>query len=328
MSDNKTSSTAFSTVARTAIVALGGNAIIKENEAGTIAQQFRNTRLSLVGVVGLVREGWDVLITHGNGPQVGNRLIATEMAHTMVPDMPLGVLCGDTEGAMGYMIQQSLYNKLTFHSIKKPVVTVITQTVVDAEDLSISQPTKPVGPFFTKEEAEKQTRDRGWRFMEDAGRGFRQAVPSPYPLQIVEIEVIERLLGEGVIVIAIGGGGIPVVRQPDGTLEGIDCIIDKDLASSLAARVLSADLFVMVTGVDKVAINYRKPDQVDLDRMTVAEARRYQAEGHFFAGSMGPKIRAALEYLDAMPKGRVVITSPEGLKEAVAGRGGTVIEAG
>lgn len=315
-------------MSKTAVVALGGNAIIKEKETGTIAQQFRNTRMSLVGVMGLIRQGWDVLITHGNGPQVGNRLIASEMAHTMVPDMPLGVLCGDTEGAMGYMIQQSLYNKLIFHSIKRPVVTVITQTIVDAEDLSMRQPTKPVGPFFTKDEAEKLTRERGWRFMEDAGRGFRQAVPSPYPLQIVEIEVIERLLTEGIIVIAIGGGGIPVVRQPDGTLEGIDCIIDKDLASSLAARALSADLFVMITGVDKVALNYRKPDQVDLDRMTVAEAKRYQDEGHFFAGSMGPKIRAALEYLDAMPEGKVVITSPERLKDAVAGAGGTVIERG
>jgi carbamate kinase len=313
---------------KTAVVALGGNAIIKEKEAGTIAQQFRNTRMSLVGVIGLIRDGWDVLITHGNGPQVGNRLIAAEMANRMVPDMPLGVLCGDTEGAMGYMIQQSMFNKLVFHSINKPVVTVITQTVVDAEDLSMGRATKPVGPFFTKEESEKLTRERGWRFMEDAGRGFRQAVPSPYPLEIVEISVIERLLAEGVIVVAIGGGGIPVVRQPDGTLEGIDCIIDKDLASSLAARVLSAQLFVMVTGVDKVALNYRKPNQVDLDRMSVTEAKRYQAEGHFFAGSMGPKIRAAVEYLDAMPKGRVLITSPEGLKAAVAGRGGTAIEAG
>jgi len=323
MSDN----TRFKRAARTAVVALGGNAIIKERESGTIAQQFHNTRMSLGGVVGLIRDGWDVLITHGNGPQVGNRLIASEMAHTMVPDMPLGVLCGDTEGAMGYMIQQSLFNKLIFHSVKKPVVTVITQTIVDAEDLSIRQPTKPVGPFFTKEQADQLTQERGWRFMEDAGRGFRQAVPSPYPLKIVEIEVIRRLLAGGVIVIAIGGGGIPVVRQPDGTLEGIDCIIDKDLASSLAARMLGARLFVMVTGVDKVALNYRKPNQKNLDRMTISEAKRYQAEGHFFAGSMGPKVRAALEYLEAMPEGRVVITSPEGLKDAVECRGGTVIEA-
>jgi len=161
--------------------------------------------------------------------------------------------------------------------------------------------------------------------MEDAGRGFRQAVPSPYPLQIVEIDVIRRLLASGVIVVAIGGGGIPVVRQPDRTLEGIDCIIDKDLASSLAARELGASLFIMVTGVDRVALNYRKPNQMDLDRMSVDEARRYQEEGHFFAGSMGPKIRAALEYLEAMPNGRVLITSPERLKDAVAGDGGTTI---
>jgi carbamate kinase len=313
---------------KTAVVALGGNAIIKEKEKGTIAQQFRNTRMSLVGVIELIRDGWDVLITHGNGPQVGNRLISNEMAHRMVPDMPLGVLCGDTEGAMGYMIQQSLFNKLVFHSITRSVVTVITQTVVDSEDLSMRQPTKPVGPFFSEKDAGRLGRERGWRFMEDAGRGFRQAVPSPYPLEIVEIGVIERLLTEGVIVVAIGGGGIPVVRQPDGTLEGIDCIIDKDLASSLAARMLKATLFVMVTGVDRVALNYRKPDQVDLAHMTVAEAGRYQAEGHFFAGSMGPKIRAATEYLAQTPAGRVIITSPERLKDAVAGRGGTVIEAG
>jgi len=310
---------------RRAVIALGGNAIIRENERGTIADQFRNTRMSLTGVVGLIRDGWDVLITHGNGPQVGNRLVSNEMAHTMVPDIPLGVLCGDTEGAMGYMIQQSLYNKLVYHSIRRPVVAVITQTVVDARDMSRNNPTKPIGLFFTKEEADRIAREQGWTFMEDAGRGFRQVVPSPYPLQIIEIDAIRRLLEDKTVVIAVGGGGIPVVKLPDGTLDGIDGIIDKDLASSLAARELSASRFVMITGVDNVYVNFGKPNQTSLERIGLKELKRYRDDGEFPVGSMGPKIRAAVEFLEAKSDGEVVITSPEKLYHALMGRGGTVI---
>jgi len=310
---------------RRAVIALGGNSIIRAHEGGTIADQFRNTRMSLTGVVDLIREEWDVLITHGNGPQVGNRLISNEMAHTMVPDIPLGVLCGDTEGAMGYMIQQSLYNKLIYHSIHCPVVTIITQTVVDARDMSRNNPTKPIGLFFTQEEAEGMAREQGWTFMEDAGRGYRQVVPSPYPLEIIEIDVIRRLLDNRTVVVAVGGGGIPVVRLPDGTLDGIDGIIDKDLASSLAARELSASRLVMITGVDNVYVNFRKPNQKSLERVGLGELKRYRDDGEFPTGSMGPKIRAAVEFLEASPDGEVIITSPEKLYNALAGRGGTVI---
>ena len=310
---------------RRAVIALGGNAIIRAQEQGTIADQFRNTRMSLTGVVDLIRDGWDVLITHGNGPQVGNRLVSNEMAHTLVPDIPLGVLCGDTEGAMGYMIQQSLYNKLIYHSVRRPVVTVITQTVVDARDMSRNNPTKPIGLFFTKEEAASMEKERGWRFMEDAGRGYRQVVPSPYPLQIIEIDVIRRLLDGGVVVVAVGGGGVPVVRLPDGTLDGIDGIIDKDLASSLAARELSASRFVMITGVDNVYVNFRKPNQKSLGRVGMRELVRYRDAGEFPVGSMGPKIRAAIEFLETRPDGEVIVTSPEKLYAALEGRGGTVI---
>ncbi|MBN1883206.1 MAG: carbamate kinase [Deltaproteobacteria bacterium] len=310
---------------RRAVIALGGNAIIRANEQGTIADQFRNTRMSLTGVVDMIRDGWDTLITHGNGPQVGNRLVSNEMAHQMVPDIPLGVLCGDTEGAMGYMIQQSLYNKLIYHSIRCPVVTVITQTVVDAHDMSRNNPTKPIGLFFSEEEAGRIMKERGWTFMEDAGRGYRQVVPSPYPLQIIEIDVIRRLLDSGVVVVAVGGGGVPVVRLPDGTLDGIDGIIDKDLASSLAARELSASRFVMVTGVDNVYVNFRKPNRKPLGRVGLGDLMRYRDAGEFPIGSMGPKIRAAIEFLEARPDGEVIITSPEKLYAALEGWGGTVI---
>lgn len=307
------------------VVALGGNAIIREGEEGGIDQQFRNTRMSLSGVVGLIKDGWEALITHGNGPQVGNRLMSNEIAHEMVPDLPLGVLCGDTEGAMGYMIQQSLVNKLVFNSIEKQVVTVITQTEIDIDDMSMRNPTKPIGLFFTKEEAERLERKQGWRFVEDSGRGYRQVVPSPYPIDIIEIDVIRSLLNLGIVVIAIGGGGIPVMRQPDGTLEGVDGIIDKDLASSLAAEMINASLFVMVTGIEKVALNFGKANQKEIDRMTVSEAKRYLDEGHFPPGSMGPKIRAAVEFLEKADDGRVIITSPEAFYDAVFGSAGTII---
>ncbi len=308
-----------------AVIALGGNAIIREGEEGTIAQQFKNTRMSLVGIVELIKEGWEVLLTHGNGPQVGNRVVSNEIAHEMVPDLPLGVLCGDTEGAMGYMIQQSLFNKLTYHSIKRPVVTVITQSVIDSGDKSKIKPTKPIGLFYSKDEKTRLEKERHWEFVEDSGRGYRQVVSSPVPLSIVEIDVIKLLLESGVIVVAVGGGGIPVVRQPDGTLEGVDGIIDKDLASSLAARELGADIFIMITGVPKVAINYRKPNQRDLENISKDEAKIFLEEGHFAPGSMGPKIKAAIEYLEARKNGKVIITSPEVLPKAIKGVGGTII---
>ncbi len=309
---------------RRVVVALGGNAIIRQGEEGRIDQQFKNTRISLSGVVNLIKDGWEIMITHGNGPQVGNRLLSNEMAHEMVPDLPLGVLCGDTEGAMGYMIQQSLVNKLIYHSIERSVVTVITQTEVDIDDMSVRNPTKPIGPFYTKGEAERLNKEGGWRFVEDSGRGYRQVVPSPYPINIVEIDVIKSLLGMGVIVVALGGGGIPVMRQPDETLEGVDGIIDKDLASSLAARKIGASLFVMVTGVEKVALNYGKTGQKGIDKMTVSEAVGYLEDGHFPPGSMGPKIRAAVEFLEG-GEGEVIITSPEALSGAVFGGAGTRI---
>jgi carbamate kinase len=309
---------------KTIVIALGGNAITREFEDGNIYQQFANTRRSLVGVVALAEQGYRVALTHGNGPQVGNALIRVEQTRHLVPPLPLGVIVADLQGGMGYMIQQSLLNMLHRHGIQKEVVTLITQVVVRPNDPSIKNPTKFVGPVYPQEKVEELHHLHGWVLKEDRGRGWRRVVPSPEPVEIVEKNVIHELLANDRIVIAAGGGGIPVYLDREERLEGINAVIDKDLAAAILARDIGANELAILTGVEKVALDFAKPTQRWLDRMTVAEAKKYLAEGQFPAGSMGPKIRGAVNFLESGGE-RVIITSIELLAEAMAGKTGTVM---
>jgi len=309
---------------KTIVVALGGNAITQQFEEGNIHEQFANTRQSLLGVVELIKMGHRVLISHGNGPQVGNALIRVEEARHLVPPLPLGVIVADTEGGMGYMIEQCLQNVMHDNGIQREVCCIVTQMIVDKNDPSIQNPSKYVGPFFQKEQVAELVEKRGWIMKEDPGRGWRRVVASPKPKEIVERNVIRLLVANGIIVIAAGGGGIPVYMETNGWLEGLDAVIDKDLASAVLGRDVGADELMILTGVEKVALNFGKPDQKFLDKMTVSEAKKYLAEGHFPPGSMGPKIQAAINFIEWGGK-RVVITSIEKSVKAAFGEAGTVI---
>ncbi len=309
---------------RNVILAFGGNAIIRKNQSADIHTQFANTRQVLSGVVDLVARGAQLVIVHGNGPQVGHELIRSHSAAREVPPLPLGVLVADTEGGMGYMIQQCLQNVLWRHHLKKSVATILTQVICDRNDPRLKEPTKPVGRFYSKEEAEFLMRVQGWTMREDAGRGWRLVVPSPKPIGIVEHEVIRLLLTTGVIVIAGGGGGIPIVIEEDGTYEGLDVVVDKDFTASLIGRSVGADTMIIATDIDRVAINYHTPQVRYLDRVTLSEIERYLEEGHFPPGSMGPKIEASVEFLRNGGRS-VIITSPDRIREAVRGEAGTVI---
>lgn len=313
---------------KTAVLALGGNAIIKAGESGNISQQFANTRDSLGGIVELIRQGYKLAITHGNGPQVGNLLRQQEAGEKEgIPALPLGVLNAATEGSMGYMIEQSLQNKLLTSGFKHQVITIVSQVVVDQNDPSMLNPSKFVGStYFTAEQAEEHKQNLGWTLKEDSGKGYRRVVPSPYPIQIIPAETVKELVARGEIVIAVGGGGIPIYIREDGTYEGVDAVIDKDFASALLALEIKADLFVILTGVEKVSINFGKPDQTDLDTLSVADAKRYYAEKQFPAGSMGPKILAAIDFIERGGN-EVLITSIDRIVDAFAGKTGTRIKA-
>jgi carbamate kinase len=293
---------------KTAVVALGGNAITKKGEEDTVARQFANTRESLEGIVLLIKDGYNLAITHGNGPQVGNAILRVELARGRAPILPLGVCVADTEGGMGYMIEQSLENRLKKEKIKRDVATIVTQVIVDKDDPSITHPTKFIGQFYTKEEAKKLAKENGWVVKEDRGKMWRRVVPSPIPLEIVEKKTIKTLVQNGVIVIAAGGGGIPVYVENNGGLEGVDAVIDKDRASAILARDIGAELLLILTEVEKVALNFGTLLQIDLNKLTVDEAKKYLQEGHFPPGSMGPKIEAAIQFLESGGK-EVIITS-------------------
>ena len=309
---------------KTIVVALGGNSIIPAQKQGTIKEQLELTRATMAHVASLIREGHLVVLTHGNGPVVGNIVVRNEIAKNVIPPMPLDICGADSEGGIGYMIQQALQNHLRAAGIDKDVFTIVSQVVVDPDDPAFKHPTKPIGPFYKRREAEAMAAEKGWSIVEDSGRGYRRVVPSPVPLEIVEWRAIERAIASGAIVIAVGGGGVPVVRGADGMLSGVEAVIDKDRASSVLARELRADILIMLTEVEKVAISYGKADQHDLDLMTVAEAKEYLARGEFPPGSMGPKIEAAIEFLEAGGK-EVTVTRPELLSEAMAGRRSTRI---
>ncbi len=306
-----------------AVIALGGNAIASSGKEN-IHEQFANTRKSLEGIVELIQEGYNLAITHGNGPQVGNALLRVERTIKEIPALPLGVIVADTEGGMGYMIEQSLQNKLTRLNIPREVVTIVTQIIVDPDDPSIINPTKFIGPYYTEKQAETLSVQYGWVVKEDSGRGYRRLVPSPIPRRIINRHIIQELVDQGVVVIAAGGGGIPVYTENDGAYEGVDAVIDKDRASAVLAHDIGAQTLVILTGVDNVCLRFKQPDQAALAKITLAQARQYQAEGHFPAGSMGPKIEAAIAFLESGGRD-VVITSLEKAKPALQGSAGTRI---
>lgn len=309
-----------------AVVALGGNSITREFEEGNITEQWANTRRSLVGVLHLIKQGYRLAITHGNGPQVGNNLIRVEESRHLVPPLPLGVIVADLQGGMGYMIQQSLQNKLHLAGIKRKVATLLTQVIVDKNDPSIQEPTKFVGPYIKETELEEVVRKRGWVVKEDPGRGYRRVVPSPVPLEIVEKETIKELVDQGAVLICSGGGGIPVCVEQDGTHEGVDAVVDKDLAAAILARDINADELYILTAVEQVSLNFRKPNEVKLDEMTVQEAKRYLEDGQFPPGSMGPKVQAAINFIESGGK-VVVISSIEKMVDASEQKTGTRIVA-
>ncbi len=305
-------------------MAIGGNSLIKDKAHKTVPDQFAATRETTRHIAGMIAQGWEVVITHGNGPQVGFILRRAELASRVLHRVPLDSCGADTQGAIGYMIQQSLHNDFRRMDIHKHVVTAVTQVIVDADDPAFQRPTKPIGSFLEREEALRRQAEEGWHVVEDAGRGWRRVVPSPRPVEIVERDGIRALLQAGLVVVAVGGGGIPVVRDAAGALSGVEAVIDKDYASALLACRLQADLLLISTAVERVALNFGKPNQRWLEHMTLAEARRYLAEGQFPAGSMGPKIEAAIQYLEEGGK-EAIITNPENIARALAGEGGTHI---
>jgi len=312
--------------AKTAVVALGGNAISKEGEEDTIPKQFENTNKSLTSIVELIKEDYHLAITHGNGPQVGNAILRVELARSKAPVLPLYICVADTEGGMGFMVEQCLKNRLQKEGIKREVVAVITQVIVDKNDPAIKNPSKFIGQFYSKEEAESFSKERGWVMKKDSNRGYRRVVASPMPKEIVEKKTIKTLVENGVVVIAAGGGGIPVCYNENGTLQGIEGVIDKDGASAVLARDIQAELLLILTGVEKVALNFGTLLEKELDKITLAEAKQFLAEGHFPPGSMGPKIEAAISFLEAGGK-EVIITSIDKAHEAVLGKAGTKIVA-
>ena len=310
-----------------AVIALGGNAIIRKGEKGNIHEQFANTRASMVPIVNLLKKGYNFVLTHGNGPQVGNLMLMVDSAKGTVPDVPLGVADAMTEGSMGYMIEQCLQNTMIRTGMWRNIVTIPTQILVDQNDPSLKHPTKPIGPFYTEEQAAKLNKETDWTVKEDSGRGWRRFVASPYPIDIVEKDAIKLLLRQNYVVISGGGGGIPVFYEKDKTLEGIDCVIDKDLASMKIALSVGAKTFIIITSVPQVCLNFGKADEQQLSRMTLAEARYYYNEGQFGEGSMAPKIMASIEFIQANPQHKVIITDVENLEAALDGDAGTTMVA-
>ncbi len=305
------------------LIAVGGNSLIRAGETGTIVEQWVNARRTAAAIVQLIRSGYRFVVTHGNGPQVGAQLLRSERASDQVPGQTLDVCGAASQGEIGYLLSQSLCDELAGAGLSVPVVSVVTQTVVRADDPAMGHPTKPIGPFYSREQAEERQRHLGWQIVEDAARGYRRVVPSPEPVEIVELGVIRSLMSHGVLVVACGGGGIPVVRR-GGQLRGVEAVIDKDRASALLASELGVDVFAISTDIPFVYLDYKKPTQQKLWNVSASEMDAHYKAGHFPAGNMGPKVESALRFLKAGGK-EVVITSYEYLTEAVAGRMGTHI---
>jgi len=306
-----------------AVVAIGGNALIRAGERGTIAEQLKNADETCRQIVRLVQEAYSVVITHGNGPQVGAALMRSELAAHQVYTHSLDVCDAETQGSMGYLLQVSMRRSLARVGLQHPVATVITQVLVDSKDPAFEDPTKPIGPFYSREEALRRQEEFGWVMIEDAARGYRRVVPSPKPLDIVELDVIRTCVERGIITIAVGGGGIPVVCG-NGDLHGVEAVVDKDRASALLAKLLQAEFLIISTGEEYVYLNYRKSDQRPVPRMTLEEAVAYSRDGQFPPGNMGPKIESAVEFLQHGGR-EVIITTPEKIVDAIKGRTGTRI---
>jgi carbamate kinase len=311
-------------MAKTAVVAVGGNSLIKDKHHQTVPDQYAAAVETCIHIAGMVAQGWSVVVTHGNGPQVGFILRRSELSAHELHDVPLDSCGADTQGAIGYMMQKALYNEFHKRGMAKEAVTVVTQVLVDKKDPAFQNPSKPIGSFMDKETALKHHDADAWAVVEDAGRGWRRVVASPLPQRIIERDVIKTLIDQGFVVVAVGGGGIPVVENDQGNLVGAEAVIDKDFASSLLANSINADLLLISTAVEKVALNYGQPNQVWLERMTLAEAKKYLAEGHFHKGSMGPKIQASLWFLERGGK-EALITNPENIERALLGQTGTRI---
>lgn len=309
---------------RLAVVAVGGNSLIKDPKRQSIPDQYAAALESMGHVAGMIAAGWDVVLTHGNGPQVGFILRRSELSLGELHPVPLDYCGADTQGAIGYMFQRALHNLFRRRGIQKQAATVVTQVLVSRDDPAFQNPSKPIGSFLDQATARQHQQADGWTMVEDAGRGWRRVVPSPLPVRIVEQAAIEALIRSGYVVISTGGGGIPVIEDPAGDLVGVEAVIDKDFAGSLLASSLKADLFLISTAVEKVALRFNQPGQQWLDRITLAEARQYLAEGHFAKGSMEPKIRAIISYLEN-GGGEALVTNPENLERALAGQTGTRI---
>jgi len=307
-----------------AVVAVGGNALIKDKAHQSIPDQYEAVVETMPHVADMIESGWDVVITHGNGPQVGFVVRRSELAIHELPPVPLDYAGADIQGAVGYMFQKALRNEFRRRNIRKPVATVVTQVLVSKDDPSFQMPTKPIGSFLERTVALKHRDQDGWTVTEDAGRGWRRTVPSPCPIRIIEQDAITTLLEAGFIVVGVGGGGIPVIQDANGDLVGVEVVIDKDFASALLASGIQADLFLISTAVEKVALDFNKPNQRWLNRMTLSQAKQYLAEGHFAKGSMAPKINAIINYLEQGGK-EALITNPENIARALAGETGTRI---
>ncbi|MCD6476102.1 MAG: carbamate kinase [Anaerolineaceae bacterium] len=309
---------------KVAVIAVGGNSLIKDKAHQTIADQYNAAQESIAHIVDMIEAGWDVVITHGNGPQVGFILRRSELSAHELHEVPLDYCGADSQGAIGYMFERALYREMVERGMDKTAAAIVTQTVVGKDDPAFANPSKPIGTFMEEAAAKERAENDGWVVVEDAGRGWRRVVPSPKPLDIIEAPAIKTLINAGIIVVAVGGGGIPVVINDEGTLSGIEAVIDKDFSSSLLATEIDADLFVISTAVEKVSLNFNTPEQIDLDKITVAEAKQYIKDGQFAKGSMLPKVEAIIKFLENGGK-QALITDPPSIGSALRGETGTWI---
>jgi carbamate kinase len=314
-------------VSPVAVVAVGGNSLIRDEKHRTVPDQYAAACESMHHIADMIVAGWEVVVTHGNGPQVGFILRRSELSRHELHEVPLDYCGADSQGAIGYMFQRALDNEFQRRGLAKRSASIVTQTVVDRADPAFQKPSKPIGSFMTEADARVRAAQDGWVVVEDAGRGWRRVVASPAPRRIVEADIIQALIKAGVVVIGVGGGGIPVYEDDHGELVGVEAVIDKDFGAALLANMIGADLFIISTAVEKVALNYNKPNQQWLDRLTLAEARQHLAEGHFAKGSMGPKIQAVISYLERGGQ-TALITDPANIGRALAGQTGTWIVPG